>query len=183
MKKDNRVEQSSVDGISRRRFLTLSQGLLLSTSVLSLSPLSIRASDIEALKLKHLGLTEARLLADTCRLLFPHEGLADSVYLGVVADIESDMDASVSTRKLLAQAATSLNAKAGGDWTAIETQRKIEILASIQGSELFNYLHNRTIESLYRNPEVWKLVGYQGSSVEYGGYLHRGFDDIDWLEE
>ncbi len=26
-----------------------------------------------------------------------------------------------------------------------------------------------------------KMVGYEGSSVEYGGYKERGFSDIDWL--
>jgi hypothetical protein len=35
--------------------------------------------------------------------------------------------------------------------------------------------------TLYSNPQVWPLFGYQGSSLEYGGYLERGFDDIAWL--
>ena len=42
-------------------------------------------------------------------------------------------------------------------------------------------MRSTTIEHLYRNREVWQLVGYEGSSVEYGGYIDRGFDDIDWL--
>ena len=28
---------------------------------------------------------------------------------------------------------------------------------------------------------VWAHIGYEGSSFERGGYLQRGFDDIDWL--
>jgi hypothetical protein len=28
---------------------------------------------------------------------------------------------------------------------------------------------------------VWELVGYEGPSYDRGGYLHRGFDDLDWL--
>ena len=42
---------------------------------------------------------------------------------------------------------------------------------------------NHTIDVLYRNEEVLTFLGYQGSSIEYGGYLNRGFDDIDWLPE
>ena len=34
---------------------------------------------------------------------------------------------------------------------------------------------------LYYLPAVWALLGFEGSSVEFGGYVDRGFDDIDWL--
>jgi len=30
---------------------------------------------------------------------------------------------------------------------------------------------------------VWKHIDYPGSSKEYGGYINRGFNDIDWLPE
>lgn len=33
----------------------------------------------------------------------------------------------------------------------------------------------------FRHPAIWAAIGYQGSSVEYGGYLDRGFNDISWL--
>ena len=29
--------------------------------------------------------------------------------------------------------------------------------------------------------EVWPKFGYEGSSAEHGGYIKRGFADIDWL--
>jgi hypothetical protein len=28
---------------------------------------------------------------------------------------------------------------------------------------------------------VYRFFGFEGSSVEQGGYIHRGFDDIGWL--
>ena len=37
------------------------------------------------------------------------------------------------------------------------------------------------VASLYNNPEVWPKFGYEGSSAEHGGYINRGFSDIDWL--
>jgi hypothetical protein len=35
--------------------------------------------------------------------------------------------------------------------------------------------------SLYNQKEVWPKFGYEGSSAEHGGYIKRGFADIDWL--
>jgi hypothetical protein len=29
---------------------------------------------------------------------------------------------------------------------------------------------------------VWAKFGYEGPSADKGGYISRGFDDIDWLE-
>ena len=35
--------------------------------------------------------------------------------------------------------------------------------------------------SLYNDSEVWDLLGWEGESFSKGGYLTRGFDDLDWL--
>ncbi len=35
--------------------------------------------------------------------------------------------------------------------------------------------------SLYNQQEVWAILGYEGESASKGGYINRGFDDIDWL--
>ncbi len=37
------------------------------------------------------------------------------------------------------------------------------------------------VVSLYNQKEVWPKFGYEGSSAEHGGYITRGFADIDWL--
>ena len=37
------------------------------------------------------------------------------------------------------------------------------------------------VVSLYNQEEVWPKFGYEGSSAENGGYINRGFNDIDWL--
>jgi hypothetical protein len=39
------------------------------------------------------------------------------------------------------------------------------------------------ITSLYDDREVWSLLGYEGPSFAQGGYLKRGFDDLDWLPD
>ena len=42
-------------------------------------------------------------------------------------------------------------------------------------------LRSDLVVSLYNQPEIWPKFGYEGSSAEHGGYLARGFDDINWL--
>jgi len=39
------------------------------------------------------------------------------------------------------------------------------------------------VVSLYNQHDVWTKLGYEGPSWEKGGYLERGFNDIDWLPE
>jgi hypothetical protein len=36
------------------------------------------------------------------------------------------------------------------------------------------------VEALYRDPRVWKLIGYGGNALAKGGYVAT-FNDIDWL--
>ena len=40
-----------------------------------------------------------------------------------------------------------------------------------------------TVVALYDDHEVWELLGYEGPSFDKGGYLDRGFDDLDWLPD
>ena len=41
--------------------------------------------------------------------------------------------------------------------------------------------YSGTMTPLYNQPELWTKFGYEGPSSAQGGYLHRGFNDIDWL--
>lgn len=183
MKKTAKTDVRPGMGLKRREFLERSRYILLGASAISTLPFSLVAGDLADLHLRYLDNNSALLLARVSRLLFPHDALPDAVYLSVVRAIESDMQNDEQTRELVSNVVALFNQQAGSDWMTMSTARQIEVLESIQDSTLFRYLHNRTLESLYRDPKVWTLVGYQGSSIEHGGYLHRGFDDIDWLED
>ena len=37
------------------------------------------------------------------------------------------------------------------------------------------------VTGLYNQKEIWPIFGYQGESFSQGGYIDRGFNDIDWL--
>jgi hypothetical protein len=68
-------------------------------------------------------------------------------------------------------------------WKELDESARVTVLASLQDTPFFATLRAATIEVLYRSPEVFALVGYGGSAIEYGGYLNRGFDEIDWLPQ
>jgi hypothetical protein len=58
---------------------------------------------------------------------------------------------------------------------------RVALLQRIEATEFFGKLRGDLIVSLYNNKEVWPKFGYEGSSAEHGGYISRGFADIDWL--
>ncbi len=64
----------------------------------------------------------------------------------------------------------------------MEDQR-VEVLKALESTPFFKKLRGDLVVSLYNQKEVWSKLGYEGSSFEHGGYLERGFNDIDWLPE
>ncbi len=180
--KESRATSQSHESMDRREFLQRAGIVVLGASALKLSPLVLSAAELEELKLEHIPAGDAGVLAQVSRLLFPHDSLEQSVYLGVVRDIDNDLAAGLAPAELLRDISGMLNARAGGDWSSSANEKQVEVLKSLEGSELFKYLHGRSLNTIYQDPRVWALVGYEGSSVEHGGYLHRGFNDIDWLE-
>jgi hypothetical protein len=63
-----------------------------------------------------------------------------------------------------------------------EKHRGADILLRLQRTSAFANFWPIAVRHIFRNRFVWALLGYQGSSIEYGGYLERGFDDIGWLK-
>ncbi len=91
---------------------------------------------------------------------------------------------SPETARLVDDGISMLDGKAGkGGWIAQTRERRLALLKEIESTPFFAFLRNSAIDVIYRDPRVWEKVGYGGSAIEYGGYLHRGFNDIDWLPE
>ena len=56
------------------------------------------------------------------------------------------------------------------------------VQAASEETAFFQQLRGDLVVSLYNQKEVWPKFGYEGSSYEHGGYIERGFNDLDWLE-
>ena len=167
----------------RRRFLADSIQLALGTRAAALLSGSFSAAALAQLGLVAFDDHEARTLTVLARAMFPHRALDDSYYFAVVERLDQRAAESAQTRNLIKDGLAQMDAAADSAWIELPVPEKLQILETIQTEPFFAAVLNQTIDVLYRNPEVWKLVGYQGSSIEYGGYLNRGFNDIDWLPE
>jgi len=157
--------------MTRRSFLLLAAG----AAVVTVFPGCTRK----------IGLSEEerRVLLRVARLLYPHDTLSDDVYKKVLGPLREKAIANSTFAADLRAGLTELDHLAGGDWQTASENVQIEALKQVEGESFFQAVQGNVRVKLYRHPEVWKLIGYEGSALEKGGYLQRGFNDINWLPE
>lgn len=159
---------------TRRRFLLAS----LAFSTLSIGGVSgLRAGAAWAKSQDDESLTQF------ARLLFPHEGLADEVYAGVMGSVLRSIEADPASAGLLDTAQAALDKQQETSWFDIDEADQVTAIRNIQGEAYFSAILGAVRAAFYNDPAVWQRIDYPGSSKEYGGYKDRGFDDIDWLPE
>jgi hypothetical protein len=129
---------------------------------------------------------EKRTLVKFTRDLFPHDRLDDSYYEAAIASLEAEAEKDSATRKLLAGGVAQLDslaksaaAKPFAD--VADEKTRVAVIKQIEGKPFFTKVYGDAIVGLYNNPNVWPKFGYEGPSSAKGGYLHRGFNDLDWL--
>ncbi|MEJ2087688.1 MAG: hypothetical protein P8Y69_04275 [Gammaproteobacteria bacterium] len=113
------------------------------------------------------------LLAGVARTIYPHDGLADEVYAGVVGDLLTNPD----RRRVLVSGVAEL-----ADFLTLNDDARVARLQSLEDTEFFVALKTPLMFTLYNTHALWDLIGYPGPSFPEG-YINRGFDDIDWLPE
>jgi hypothetical protein len=167
---------------TRRRFLVATiTGSSAIASGLGLS--LIRASSAWAQAEPGRAGNSARALGQMARVLYPHAELPDSVYAEVVDGILSTTAADPQMTAVLEQAVTELGAARDSDFFDLDGESQLEVVAALRQQPYFAAVQFQVLAHLYSHPQVWELMNYPGSSVEHGGYVERGFDDIDWLPE
>lgn len=122
-------------------------------------------------------------IARMARLLFPHAAIGDEVYAEVIDSMLADSANDASMMALLDEAVSALNAAHGGDWFEAGEEDQIAAMHAVEGEAFFAAILGNVQARFYNHAKVWELIKYPGSSVEFGGYVDRGFDDIDWLPE
>jgi hypothetical protein len=123
----------------------------------------------------------AQTLLVMARQLFPHDRLGDEYYAAVVDAVDKQAAGDPGVHKLVTDGVAQLDRARGIPWLQLSNGARNAVLKSMEGSEFFGTLRTATINNLYTNPLVYRYFGFEGSSVEYGGYINRGFDDIGWL--
>lgn len=127
------------------------------------------------------GLTDRQetVLHRLLRVAYPHPTFPDGPYRRTARAIQDADGADV----VLVPGLDALEADNGGDFTALSDEDATAAIEKIAAEPFFRLVHSTTVVALYDDHEVWELLGYEGSAFDKGGYLHRGFDDLDWLPE
>ena len=120
-------------------------------------------------------------LTAMARALYPHDFLDDAPYNRVVDIVAAEADAAGRTR--LADGVAALDAALERPFVALSEKEKVTALYAIEGSQFFEVMRAGTARHLYDNRALWPRFGYEGASSHLGGYIERGFDDIDWISE
>ena len=163
--------------MKRREFLVRSGGIML---LLQMGKAALVVAENETAS----PLTDHQtlILHRFVYLLFPHENIGDTPYLLVVNAVEEKM----TTQQVVLQLEAGLNSLDTArktPWLDLPEQEQVAVMKGLEKTPFFALLYNESMAGLYQNEHVWEVLGYQGSSVEQGGYLSRGFDDINWLVE
>ncbi|UCG71378.1 MAG: hypothetical protein JSV45_08875 [Chromatiales bacterium] len=122
-------------------------------------------------------------LAALLQQLFPHPALDAAVYGQGGQILAGAADADPGLRGLIVAGWAALDAAGDGPWLDRSPGARRAVLEASVDTPFFQVVRGLGGLIFYSLPEVWALVGYQGPSFEKGGYLARGFDDIDWLPE
>jgi hypothetical protein len=119
---------------------------------------------------------DADTLLAVIRTLYPHDSLPDHIYRRVVLHI-----ARLGAAEKLAPFCQSLNAAWPLPFAELAETYRVQILKSLETRPEFTVIQRLAVRYLYDDVEVWAAFGYEGAAVHLGGYLKRGFDDLDWL--
>jgi len=115
------------------------------------------------------------------RDIYPHDQVPDQFYAVAVKGYDSEYH-----KALVAEGVAALDAaaKAAGFDSYLAAgweEDRVKLLQSIETTPFFQTVRAGLVTGLYNQKEVWPIFGYQGESFSQGGYIERGFNDIDWL--
>ena len=120
-------------------------------------------------------------LIQMARDIYPHDHVGDQYYAAAVKGYDTAENAEGIEAGIAA-----LNAAARGkghaSYLAMGWERdRVDILRAMEDSGFFQRIRGGLVTGLYNQKAVWPLFGYEGESYSLGGYIDRGFDDINWL--
>lgn len=170
--------------LSRRVFIARGAATLAAAAVAGKALLA--DSSPSAVEPAGLSAEQSRTLLKFTRDLFPHDRLPDSAYQKAIAPLVAEAASNPATKRLLADGIgrldASTDASSGKPYADVADESvRVATIKQIESSAFFAKVYGDTITPLYNQPDMWAKFGYQGPSSALGGYLHRGFNDLDWL--
>ena len=159
--------------VSRRTFLT---GALATTVYMSLWSIDPAKAKITAGSKKE----DKELLMKMVRTLYPHDRFPDGPYIRTTDDVINKGNSSPENAIMLQEGIDQLKSD---NFSKLDMEEATKYLTKMGRTAFFEHVRGTTTVTLYNDKEVWELLGYEGYSSDQGGYVNRGFNDLDWLPE
>lgn len=121
-----------------------------------------------------------KVLVRMIRIMFPHKRFGDGPYQRTADAVLSAAGKTPAERLAFAIALQELRKNGFAD---LDEKAALIRLKGIEDTDFFKLVKGTTVTTLYDDPEVWGTLGYEGPSVDKGGYINRGFNDLTWLPE
>lgn len=174
-------QRPDLPDLNRRRFLSRSSSTLAGIGVLGSGLLSATSWAAAAV-----GESASATLLRMARDIYPHDTLEDKYYARVLTPLAEKASTDNALKQLLSEGVAELNERAQAlyarPYLEVQTEaERVRILRAMEDGPFFQRLKNDLMMGIYNNPELWPRFGFGGSAWEKGGYIHRGYDQIDWL--
>lgn len=171
-------------GVSRRAFLCRSTAMTFAAAVtITSAGALLNTPEAWALDVKALKPTTMRTLILMARDIYPHDKVPDRFYAIAVKPYDEKAASDPKAKDMIEAGIAALDTAAGpGGYIGIgwEAQR-VALLRTIEKTPMFETVRSGLVVSLYNQKEIWPIFGYEGESFSKGGYIERGFNDIDWI--
>ena len=125
---------------------------------------------------------QARLVR-VIRAAFPHRGFPDGPYERTAEHILVTVSGNAFQTAQLGQGLLALDALRGKPFAELDSAEALAVLEEVQHTPFFQLVRSTTVAFMYSDRDVWEVLGYEGESSDKGGYVDRGFDDLDWLPD
>src|SRR5689334_8760299 len=115
------------------------------------------------------------------RTMYPHDALPDDVYGRVADKLLEAAEASPATARVIEEGVAVLDDDRV--FAELSAEEQLKVLEELVDTEFFELVRSTAVVEVYADTRTWQLVGYEGPSFDKGGYLNRGFNDLDWLPD
>jgi hypothetical protein len=115
------------------------------------------------------------------RTLYPHDALPDAVYARVGDKLAEAAREDSGAAQTIEEGVSALNG--GRPFADLEADERLEAIKAIEGSDFFELVRSTAVVEVYSDQRTWQAFGYEGPSFDKGGYIDRGFNDLDWLPD
>lgn len=130
-----------------------------------------------AMEAKHLKPETLAKLIQLARDIYPHDNIGDEFYVAAIKGYDSKEKAA-----MIEAGIADLDKRAGGNYLNLGWEKqRVAILREIEDTSFFQTVRGGLVTGFYNQKAVWPMFGFEGESFSKGGYIDRGFNDINWL--